>query len=192
MIATVSVAPTSHPSVGGVGTILGTGAWPALPVLSVDVALALAVLLLLAGVVGAVLPGVPGPLASLAGLYGVWWATGYVHPGGPLLVVLTGCGLAALLVDWVAGPVAARAGGASTRTVVIASAVGLVGLLGGPLLAVGLLVLTVFVLELDRSEDPASGLRTAGVTVFGILASVGVQVLLTGAILVGVLVSLAA
>lgn len=178
-------------TVGGeVGAALAAVRWGPLPATPVDPVLAVAILLLIGGVVGAALPGVPGPLVSLLGLYGVWWATGYANPGLPLLVALTGCGLAALVVDWVAGPVAARAGGASTRTVVVASAVGLLGLLGGPLLAVGLLVLTVFVLELDRADDPAAGLRTAGVTVVGILASVGVQVLLTGAILVGVLASL--
>jgi hypothetical protein len=54
------------------------------------------------------------------------------------------------------------------------------------------MVATVFVLELDRAEDLSAGLRTAGVTVGGILASVGVQVLLTAAILISVLASLAA
>jgi hypothetical protein len=166
--------------------------WPTITLPSVDPILALSLLLLVGGVVGSALPGVPGPLASIAGLYGVWWTTGYTQPGLPLLALLTACGVAALIVDWVAGPVAARAGGASLRTILIASAVGLIGLLGGPLLAVGLMVATVFVLELDRAEDLSAGLRTAGVTVGGILASVGVQVLLTAAILISVLASLAA
>jgi len=165
--------------------------WPTIALPSMDPILVLALLLLVGGVIGSALPGVPGPLASLAGLYGVWWTTGYANPGLPLLVLLTACGVAALGVDWVAGPVAARAGGASFHTILIASGVGLLGLLGGPLLAVGLMVATVFVLELDRAGDLSAGLHTAGVTVVGILASVGVQVLLTAAILIGVLASLA-
>jgi hypothetical protein len=186
---TGSLGPAPSASPGVVSAAVA--GWPTITLPSIDPILALALLLLVGGVIGSALPGVPGPLGSLAGLYGVWWTTGYTHPGLPLLALLTACGVAAVVVDWVAGPVAARAGGASLRTILIASAVGLIGLLGGPVLAVGLMVATVFVLELDRAEDLSAGLRTAGVTVAGILASVGVQVLLTAAMLVGVLASLA-
>jgi hypothetical protein len=46
------------------------------------------------------------------------------------------------------------------------------------------MVAVVFALEFHRSEDTAAGLRAAAVTVAGIVASIGVQVLLTAAILV--------
>jgi hypothetical protein len=146
---------------------------------------AVAVALLVAGVVASAVPNAPGPLLSIVGLYLFWWDTGYTRPGLPLLAALTAVGALALAVDWFAGPIAARAGGASTTTAVVAGLVGVVSLFaGGPLLAVALMVATVFALEFHRSEDTAAGLRAAAVTVAGIVASIGVQVLLTAAILV--------
>jgi uncharacterized protein YqgC (DUF456 family) len=92
-----------------------------------------------------------------------------------------------LLVDLVAGPIAAKAGGASWTSTVAASAVGLFGLVfAGPLIAIALLLVTVLVLELHRHDDPKSGLTTAAVTAIGILGSAVVQTLLTASMLVGV------
>jgi len=167
-----------------IGGVLGPGALDLPPI---DGVTALAVVLLLAGVVASAIPNAPGPLLSLGGLTLYWVNSGYARPGPLLFVVLLVLGLVALLIDWLAGPVAARAGEASTSTAVVAGVVGVVGLfLGGPLLAIGLLVVTVFALEFERHEDASAGLRAAVVTACGIVASIGVQVLLTATILVGV------
>jgi len=67
--------------------------------------------LLVAGVVGSVLPAVPGGLLSTTGVGYYWWAGGDIAPlAFGLLVVL---GLSTVAVDWLGGAVSARVGGAA-------------------------------------------------------------------------------
>lgn len=154
--------------------------------LPVEPLVALAFVLLVGGVAGSVLPVVPSGLLSLAGVYCYWYATGYADPGLLALSGLTLLALLAVAVDWLAGAISARAGGASTRTTVIATFVGLAALpFGGP---VGFLLGTagtVFVLTYEEDGDVEESLRTAGTTLLGMLASNVFQLLLTGSILVG-------
>lgn len=144
-----------------------------------------ALALLILGIIGSVVPLLPGPLLSLAGVLGYWWATGYDEPGLITLVVLVVLGVLALLLDYLGSAVAARAGGASLTASLAGGAVGLVLLfVFGP---VGMLlgvVGTVFVLELRRHGDAEAGVRTALLTAVGTLASAVVQVVLTAAMLV--------
>jgi len=143
-----------------------------------------AFVLLLAGVVGSVAPVVPGGVLSLAGVLVYWWASGFSEPN---LFILSGVLFVALLavaVDWLSGAVSAKAGGASTRTVVVATLVGLVGLTFGP---VGFLVGTagtVFLLELADGGEFEESARAAGVTLVGMVTSSVMQVLLTAGVLV--------
>ncbi|MFC6835759.1 DUF456 domain-containing protein [Halomarina ordinaria] len=149
----------------------------------------LAFALLALGVVGAVLPLLPGALLSLAGVYVYWWGTGYADPTLVVLVGLTLVGVATALVDYFGGAIAARTGGASVATTAIAATAGvLLMLVSGP---VGLLVGvagTVFVLEYGRHRDPRAGARTALYATVGVLASTVVQVLLTLAMLAAMVV----
>lgn len=144
-----------------------------------------ALALLVLGIVGSVVPLLPGPLLSLAGVLGYWWATGYDEPGLVALVVLVILGVMALLLDYLGSAVAARAGGASLTTSLAGGVVGLVLLfVFGP---VGMLlgvVGTVFLLELRRHGDAEAGVRTALLTAVGTLASAVVQVVLTAAMLI--------
>jgi hypothetical protein len=158
---------------------------PALgPALGADPVVALAYLLLALGVVGSLLP-LPGALASLAGLYLYWWRVG--RPGALALALLTLAGLVALAADWLGGPLAARLGGARTRTVALGGLAGLAGLVvAGPVGFVLGLVGTVFLLEYDESADAAGSARAAAFAAAGVLASAGVQLLATTAVLVGV------
>lgn len=57
-----------------------------------------AVVLVVAGVVGSLVPSVPGPALPLAGDYLHWWATGYAEPGLAALAGFTVAGLAAVVV----------------------------------------------------------------------------------------------
>jgi hypothetical protein len=142
--------------------------------------------LLALGVVGSLLPLVPGPLFSLAGVGYHWWQTG--EPGPLLLATLVVLGLVALAVDYLGGAVAARAGGASLRTTVAATVAGVVlALVVGPLGLVLGVGGTVLALEVRRHRDLDAGLRTALVTVVGALAAGLVQALLTGTMLVAFL-----
>ena len=151
--------------------------------LTVDTVLVgLAFILLVAGVVGSLVPQVPGALLSLAGVYSYWYATG--RPGLGLLVTLTLVGVLTWVVDFAGGAIAARAGGASTTTAVLAGVVALVlFFVTGPLGVILGVALTVFVVEFYRQRDARKGLQATLVTTAGMLASSFVQALLTGSIL---------
>lgn len=145
-------------------------------------------LLLLAGVVGSILPGLPGAGFSILGVLFYWWQSGFSQPGTLVLVALLGLGLLALLADWFGGAAAAKAGGASTTTTIIAAVVGLLLLfVAGPLGVVLGIGGTVFILEYRESEDVDASLRAAAYTTVGMLASAAVQALLTGVMFVGML-----
>lgn len=149
-----------------------------------------AVALLALGVVGSAIPAVPGASLSIAGLLVYWWHTGFAEPGTLALLVLLSLAALALVADWFGGPLAAKAGGAATRTTLVAAAVGFVLLfVAGPLGIVLGVAGTVFLFEYRRSGDVRGSLRAAGYVTVGILASAVVQVLLTGAVLVGFLIA---
>jgi uncharacterized protein YqgC (DUF456 family) len=154
----------------------------------VELLTAVALALLVGGVVGSVLPLVPGPLLSVAGVLVYWYSTGYSRPGTLVLVALVGVGLVAVAVDLLAGALSAKAGGASTRTAVVAGVVGVaLTFVAGP---VGLLVgiaATVFLIEYRRTGDPGASLRTVGYTTAGVLGSALVQALVTGLMLAAML-----
>lgn len=143
-------------------------------------------LLLVAGILASFVPLVPGGGLSMAGVGYYWYVTG--DPGPVVLVALLGLGLLALVFDWLAGALAANVGGASLRTTAIAAVVTLPLLLVlGPL---GLLVGTagtVFALEYHRHGGVEKSLRAAAYATVGLLASTAMQVLTTGAVLVGFL-----
>ncbi|MBO4246432.1 DUF456 domain-containing protein [Halomicrobium sp. IBSBa] len=152
--------------------------------------LALAFVLLVVGVVGSVVPQMPGAPFSIAGVLVYWWHTGFSEPGTLLLAVLLAVGLATLAIDWLGGAVAAKVGGASTTTAVIASLVGVVLFFvsGGPLGMILGMTLTVFVVEYYRQQDARAGAKAALVTTLGILSSSVMQAVLTGAMLVTMVV----
>ena len=157
----------------------------------VELALAVAAALLVGGVLGSVLPLLPSGLLSLAGVYAyVFFGS---DPLGPLaLASLTVVGLVAVVVEQFGGPIAARAGGASTRTVLAAAVAGVaLFFVAGPVgILVGMFVV-VFLFELADDAEPADAARRAGYTVLGILASSVAQLLLTASILVGFLLAVA-
>lgn len=156
----------------------------------VDAVALLAVALLVGGVVGTVVPLVPGGLLSVCGLLLYWGNSGFTEPGPASIVVLTTLGVITLLVEFFGGSIAARAGGASWTTTGAAAVVGItLMIVTGPLgLLIGLFG-TVFLLEYARGGDVDGSSRSAFYATVGILASTAVQVLLTTAILLGFLVA---
>lgn len=136
--------------------------------------------LLVLGVVGSVVPGLPGPLASVAGVLVYWYGSGFADPSALVLAVLVLVGVGAAAVDLVGGAVAARSGGASTLTTVAATVVGLVlALVTGPVGLVVGVAGTVFAVEFARSDDADASARAALYATVGVLASAAVQVLVT-------------
>jgi uncharacterized protein YqgC (DUF456 family) len=179
MIEAISLATGQSSTAVPLTTFLGT-----------DIVVWAAVLLALAGVVGSVVPLVPGALLSLGGIYLYWWSTGYTDPGLVALALLTTLGLVIVAIDWLAGALSAKASGASTRTTVIAAIVGFVLLFVlGPLGLLAGVAGTVFVLEYRESGDREASARTAVYTTVGMLASNVAQILLTVLLVIGFLLT---
>ena len=157
----------------------------------VDAITVLAVALLVGGVVGTLIPLVPGGALSLAGVYLYWWHSGFTEPGTLALAVFTLLGVLTLLTEFFGGAISARFGGASWGTTAIAAVVGIVLMvITGPLGLLAGLFGTVFALEFARNGDVDHGVRSAAFATVGILASTAVQALLTATILFGFLVVL--
>ncbi|GAB3027434.1 hypothetical protein GCM10025298_14790 [Natronobiforma cellulositropha] len=145
-------------------------------------------MLVAAGVVGTLVPLVPGGLLSLSGVYLYWWHSGFTDPGLLALAVFTVLGVCTLLAELFGGAVSAKAGGASWETTAVAAVVAIALLfVVGPLgLLLGLFG-TVFLLEFASNGDLESSARSATYATVGTLASTAVQVLLTVTILLGFL-----
>jgi uncharacterized protein YqgC (DUF456 family) len=153
----------------------------------VDLLVVAAFALLIGGVVGAVLPLLPGAPLSLVGVALYRWATG--EPGLFLTAALVVACLAAFAADLGAGAVGASSAGASRRVAVLATVVGVAALfLVGPLGLIVGVAGTVFLGELARGNDPAAGAKAAAVAVVGVFGSALVQVLLLASVLVAVTV----
>lgn len=91
----------------------------------------IAILLVVAGLAGLVLPALPGPLLLFAGLFLAAWAEQFVHVGTWTLVVLAVMAALALLADFVAGAFGAKRYGASPRSVAGAALGAIVGIFFG-------------------------------------------------------------
>jgi uncharacterized protein YqgC (DUF456 family) len=149
------------------------------------IVLVVAVGLAALGVVGSVVPLVPGALSSLVGIYLYWWASGYAEPGPLLLAGFTVVGLFAFAADYFGGAMSARVGGASTVTTALAAVVGIaLFFVAGPLGIVLGVAGTVFAVEFYRHQDPEQSLRAALYAAVGVLASTVVQLLVALSMLV--------
>jgi uncharacterized protein YqgC (DUF456 family) len=110
----------------------------------------LAVMLVAAGVVGIILPALPGTVLIFAGLLVAAWA-GHFQRVGPLMLTVIGIiGVASYCVDFVAAAVGAQRLGASKRAMAGAALgtlfglfLGLPGLIAGPFLGAVLGELTL-------------------------------------------------
>ncbi|APX96503.1 DUF456 domain-containing protein [Natronorubrum daqingense] len=150
----------------------------------VDAVTMVAVALLVGGVVGTLVPLVPGGLLSLSGVYLYWWTSGFGEPGTITIVILTVLGAVTIFAEFFAGALAARVGGASWTTTTIAGVVAVVSLLVvGPVgLLIGLFG-TVFVVEYLRRGDANHSARSALFATVGTLASSAIQAMLTATML---------
>ena len=103
--------------------------------------------LLTAGVIGSIVPMIPGAFFSLTGILVYFFGSNEASIWLTVFGLLTAG--SALVFDWFAGSVAAKYGGASTKTSIAAGITGLLGFifLGGPIgLAIAVMA-TVFVRE---------------------------------------------
>jgi uncharacterized protein YqgC (DUF456 family) len=149
----------------------------------------LAVALVAIGLVGIVLPAVPGTILIFAGLVLAAWADGFTRVGAGTLVVLGILAAASYAVDFAAAALGARRLGASRRAMAGAALGTLFGFaLGLPGLIVGPFVGAVLG-ELSATRDLARAGRT-GVAAWigfaiGIVVKVGVAFVMIGLFLAG-------
>lgn len=147
----------------------------------------LAVLVLAGAIASAFLPGVPAGLVSLVGVGLYWWGSGFAEPGTLVLVTLVALCLLMMAADWLGGLVAARVGGASTVTTLVAGGVGLALLLiTGPIGMILGSAAVVFALEYRKHRDASAGATAAGAYVVGFFASAIVQALLAFSVLLSI------
>ena len=92
----------------------------------------LAVALVVVGLIGTVLPALPGAMLIVAGLVVAAWADGFSRVGVWTLVVIGAIGAASYLVDFAAAALGAKKFGASPRAMVGAGLGTLAGLFLGP------------------------------------------------------------
>jgi uncharacterized protein YqgC (DUF456 family) len=92
-----------------------------------------AVLLVLVGLAGLVLPALPGAALIVAGLLLSAWAEGFEHVGVLSLLIIVLLGALALVVDFVAGSMGAKGFGASPRAALGAAIGSLAVFVIGPL-----------------------------------------------------------
>lgn len=93
--------------------------------------LALAALLVLLGLVGLLLPALPGTPLLLAGLVLAAWAEGFEHVGWGTLALLGAIAFLGYFIDFAAGAFGAKRFGASRAGIAGAALGGLVGLFFG-------------------------------------------------------------
>lgn len=92
-----------------------------------------ALLLVILGFVGMVVPALPGPLLVLGGLMLAAWADDFGRVGWVTLLILSGLALLAMVLDVIAGALGAKRYGAS-RAAITGSLIGaVVGIFFGPL-----------------------------------------------------------
>ncbi|MFB6233916.1 MAG: DUF456 domain-containing protein [Halopenitus sp.] len=152
-----------------------------------EVVLAVAIALIVAGVVGSIVPLVPAGLPSLAGIF-LYAALGTEPLSVGALVAFTVVGVVAAALELLGGPLAARGSGASTRTMLAAAGVGfLLFFVTGPVGIVLGMVLVVFYTEYAGGSPPELAARRAGYTVLGVLVAAAAQLVLTLAMLGGFL-----
>lgn len=125
-----------------------------------------ALVLVVSGLAGLVLPAIPGSPLLFVGLLAAAWAEGFAYVGFWTLVSLAVLAVVAYLVDFAAGAWGAKRYGASTRSVIgaaIGAVVGLffgiVGVFVGPFIGAVIGELTV------RPDVRAAGRAGMGATI---------------------------
>lgn len=149
--------------------------------------LSLALLVMIIGLAGTMLPLIPGlPVILVAGIAYFWLVTGWTTWAVAATVIMTILLIGGFALDYTLAPVAARQGGASCSTTLLAGIAGLVGFFVLPLLGAILLpIAVVLVIEYLRERDLRRAGKAAGAYIVGWLASNGLK-FLTGLVMIAV------
>jgi uncharacterized protein YqgC (DUF456 family) len=143
----------------------------------------LAVLLVLSGLAGMILPALPGPPLLFAGLFCASWAEDFVYVGWRTLALLGGMTILALVADFVAGMFGAKRFGSSNRAMIGAAIgavaglfFGLLGLLLGPFIG-------AMIGELTARADLRSASRAGIGAVIGLAVGIAAKMALAFAMI---------
>jgi uncharacterized protein YqgC (DUF456 family) len=149
------------------------------------------IVLVIVGLVGTVLPALPGALLIVAGLVVAAWADGFTKVGVWPLVVIGVIGAASYLVDFAAAALGAKKFGASPRAMVGAGLgtllglfLGLRGIIIGPFVGAVIGELTV---HRDMARVGKAGVAAWIGFLIGMAVKVGIAFLMIG-IFLGALV----
>jgi uncharacterized protein YqgC (DUF456 family) len=144
------------------------------------------------GLIGTVLPALPGALLIVAGLVLAAWADGFTKVSVLTLVIIGVIGAASYLVDFAAAALGARRFGASPRAMVGAGLgtllglfLGLPGIIIGPFLGAVIGELTV---HQDMAKVGKAGLAAWIGFVVGMAVKVGIAFLMIGIFLFALVV----
>lgn len=152
---------------------------------------AAAVTLMVLGVVGSFAPMLPSGLLSVFGILVYWYGTGYTRPGNLFLAGFIAVGLFETAADYLSGVIAAKVGGASTKTGVLAGIVGFIlFFILGPLGILLGIVGTVILREYLRTGETGRSLKAALYSSIGVLGSSLVQFLVTSILLFAFILAL--
>jgi uncharacterized protein YqgC (DUF456 family) len=142
----------------------------------------IAVVLVVVGLAGTVLPALPGAMLIVAGLVVAAWADGFMKVGVWTLVVIGAIGAASYLVDFAAAALGAKKFGASPRAMVGAGLgtllglfLGLPGIIIGPFLGAVIGELTV---HRDMAKVGKAGVAAWIGFLIGMAVKVGIAFLM--------------
>jgi uncharacterized protein len=140
------------------------------------------IVLVIVGLVGTVLPALPGAMLIVAGLVVAAWADGFTKVGVWTLVAIGAIGAASYLVDFAAAALGARKFGASPRAMIGAGLgtllglfLGLPGIIIGPFVGAVIGELTV---HRDMAKVGKAGLAAWIGFVIGMAVKVGIAFLM--------------
>jgi uncharacterized protein YqgC (DUF456 family) len=143
----------------------------------------LAVVLVLAGFAGLVLPALPGPPLLFAGLVVAAWAEDFAYVGTGSIVLLAVLAALAYLADFAAGALGAKRFGASPRAITGAVLGGVVGIFFG---IVGVLLgpfLGALIGELTVRRDLMAATRAGVGASFGLVLAIAAKLALAMAMI---------
>lgn len=132
------------------------------------------------GLLGAVLPVLPGPMLIWLGTFLWSWGDRFRHLGWPSLLVLALLSILAAASDLWMSALGARRTGASWQALLAGMALGILGFVFLSLPgAIGGAILGVLLVEVYRSKDVQSGLKRSAGLLVGYLLAASVQITLS-------------
>jgi uncharacterized protein len=138
----------------------------------------LAVLLIVAGIAGAVLPALPGPLLVLAGVALGAWIDGFTRVGGAVVAIVAVLAVMAWILDHAAGMLGAQRVGAS-REALWGAAIGtVVGLFAGFVGVLFLPLVGAAIGEYIARKNHGQALKVGIATWLGIMAGLVAKVVI--------------